>query len=94
MARRLGPGEWDRLRAGLEGRGLIDPDGSLTPAGRELKQSVEDQTDRAAATAYAGLDEHEIDQLVADLRPITAAVVATGEIPARTPIGLDLDDAR
>ncbi|WP_296604844.1 hypothetical protein [Nocardioides sp.] len=92
LARRLGPEEWAAIRADFAARGLVGDAGHLSAAGRELKERVEAQTDRAAATAYAGLDEAEVEQLAGDLRPIAAAVVAAGEIPARSPMGLDLDE--
>jgi hypothetical protein len=92
LARKMTAAEWEAIRVGLEERGLVDRDGTLTAAGRELKETVEAQTDRAAATAYVGLDEAEVEQLAGDLRPIAAAVVAAGEIPTRSPMGLDLDE--
>lgn len=92
LARRMTTAEWQTIRSGLEDRGLVNRDGALTSAGRELKEVVEAQTDRAAGTAYADLDEAEVEQLARDLRPIAAAVVAAGEIPSRSPMGLDLDE--
>ena len=92
LARTMTTAEWQTIRTGLEERGLVDRDGALTSAGRELKEVVEAQTDRAAGTAYADLDEVEVEQLARDLRPIAAAVVAAGEIPSRSPMGLDLDE--
>jgi len=89
-ARNLGPDEWDVLLAGLRERGYVDDDGALTAAGREAKRDVEDRTDASAWSAYERLGEAELDELVAALRPVTAAVVAAGEIPVRSPMGLDL----
>ncbi|WP_344778330.1 SCO6745 family protein [Nocardioides panacisoli] len=89
-ARHLGPDEWDALVAGLRERGYVDDAGTLTDAGRAAKRDVEDRTDAAAWSAYEQLDDAELDALVAALRPVTAAVVAAGEIPVRSPMGLDL----
>lgn len=64
----------DRMRA----RGLIEPSGWLSDAGRELKQRIESLTDDLAAPAYDGLRPSELDQLIADLEPISAALDAAG----------------
>ncbi|MFD4327726.1 hypothetical protein ACFWQC_24045 [Nocardioides sp. NPDC058538] len=86
--------EWDSLVAGLRSRGLVTDDGaSLTEAGLETKARIESQTDALAATAYAALEPAEVDELITLLRPLTKAVVASGEIPNQSPMGLDLDDA-
>lgn len=85
--------EWDALVSGLQSRGLVTDDGqSLTEAGRETKAGIESTTDALAATAYALLDADEVEELITLLRPLTKAVVASGEIPGQSPIGLNLDD--
>ncbi|MDQ4111678.1 MAG: hypothetical protein M3306_11345 [Actinomycetota bacterium] len=85
--------EWDALVSGLRSRGLVTDDGrSLTDAGRETKDGIESTTDALAATAYANLEPGEVDELIALLRPLAKAVVASGEIPGQSPMGLNLDD--
>ena len=91
-ARNLDPREWDGVLAGLRDRGLVDPAGTLSDAGRRLKESVERRTDELAWSAYRTLTEPELEELLAALRPLAAAVVAAGEIPARSPMGLDLTE--
>jgi hypothetical protein len=59
-------------------RGLIAADGWLTAAGREVKQRVEAVTDDLAAPAYDTLEQSELDQLIEDLEPLAAALVAAG----------------
>ncbi|MDO7869309.1 SCO6745 family protein [Nocardioides jiangxiensis] len=88
-ARRLGPAEWASILDDLATRGLV-AGGLLTDAGRALKTRVEDRTDELAATAYAAVPDAEIDELTQLLRPLTRAVVAAGDIPAKSPMGLDL----
>ena len=73
-------------------RGLLDSDGALTDAGRELKQHIEDTTDALALSALEALDDHEVEELFGALTPITRAVVAAGDMPAATPMGLSRDD--
>lgn len=89
-ARNLDRDEWTTITAGLRERGLVDDEGTLTEHGRTKKRVIEDITDELAWTAYDGLDDAEIEELLRLLRPITAAVVATGEIPSPSPTGLDV----
>ena len=63
---------------GMRARGLIGTDGWLTPAGRLTKERVESLTDELAAPAYDVLGPDELDQLVEDLEPIAAVLVAAG----------------
>lgn len=63
---------------GLRERGLVDTDGRFTDAGRETKRRIEALTDELAAPPYSALTPAELDELVAELEPITARLVATG----------------
>jgi hypothetical protein len=63
---------------GLRDRGLIDADGRFTEAGRETKDRIEALTDELAAPPYDGLSPTEFDELLAELEPITATLVAAG----------------
>lgn len=86
---------WNQYCDRLSGRGLLDGDGRLTEAGAELKQRIEDATDRIALSALDALDDDEVEALFQVLTPITRKVVAAGDVPAATPMGLsrhDLDD--
>jgi hypothetical protein len=87
LARHYDDTEWATLSAGLVDRGLIDEDGVITPAGKVLKQDIEERTDRAALTAYEALDDAQLQQLQGALQPLANAVVATGDLPELTPIG-------
>ncbi|WP_203657879.1 SCO6745 family protein [Actinocatenispora rupis] len=66
------------VMAGLRERGLVDADGHFTDAGRETKQRIEDLTDDLAAAPYEALSPAELDELIAELEPITAVLVAAG----------------
>lgn len=59
---------------GMSARGLVGTDGWLTAAGRATKQRVEALTDQLAEAPYNALDPSELDRLVADLEPISAAL--------------------
>ena len=62
---------------GMRARGLIEASGWLTDAGRETKERIESLTDELAEPSVS-LEPCELDQLIADLRPISAALDAAG----------------
>jgi hypothetical protein len=66
------------VMAGLRGRGLVDAEGRFTDAGRETKQRIETVTDELAAEPYESLSAAELTELVAELEPVTARLVAAG----------------
>ena len=84
--------QWDHYRQRLARRGLLDGDSELTDAGRDLKQRIEETTDRLALSALDALDDDEVERLFRSLTPITRKVVAAGDVPAATPMGLGRDD--
>jgi hypothetical protein len=87
--------QWGHYRGALQRRGLLDAAGGLTQSGRELKQRIEDTTDALALPVLDVLDDGEVEMLFRALTPITRKVVAGGDVPDRTPMGLsreDLDD--
>jgi len=86
-ARHYDDAEWDRVSARLIDRGLVGPDGKLTARGKDVRNDVEDRTDRVALTAYDRLDDEQLLQLLDALAPLARAVIATGDIPEVTPIG-------
>jgi hypothetical protein len=83
---------WEHYRSRLAERGLLDSAGALTDAGRDFKQHIEDSTDRLALTALDALSDDEVERLFRALTPITRKVVAAGDVPAATPMGLGRDD--
>ena len=84
--------EWDACSENLTARGLLTAAGDLTEAGRALKERVEERTDALALTALAALDDAAVEKLFAALTPLTRVVVAGGDIPVATPMGLRRDD--
>lgn len=84
--------EWGACTQRLTARGVLDAQGALTPAGVELKAHLEDGTDRLALSAFDALDDDELETLFRTLTPVTRKVVAGGDIPAATPMGLSRDD--
>jgi hypothetical protein len=84
--------EWRSCTARLAARGILDDTGALTDAGAALKQDIEETTDRLALAAFDALDDGELEELFRTLTPITRAVIAGGDIPVKTPMGLRRDD--
>lgn len=84
--------QWAHHRDRLVRRGLLDDHDELTAQGRELKQRIEDTTDTLALTALDALTDDEVEALFRGLTPITRKVVAAGDVPAATPMGLNRDD--
>lgn len=63
---------------GLRNRGLLDASGRLTDNGRATKARIEALTDTLAEAPYEGLEQLELDELVARLEPISTRLEATG----------------
>jgi hypothetical protein len=80
--------EWRHHEERLAERGLLNDDGSLTAAGRELKDHIESSTDALGLSALAALSDDEVEALFQALTPITRAVVAGGDVLAVTPMSL------
>jgi hypothetical protein len=59
---------------GLRRRGLVDAAGSFTAAGRAIRERIEALTDELAAPVYDALRTSELDELIAGLELIAAAV--------------------
>jgi hypothetical protein len=87
VARHYDDAEWDSVSARLIDRGLVDSDGKLTARGKDVRDDVEDRTDRIALTAYDTLDDEQLLQLLDALAPLASAVIGTGDIPEVTPVG-------
>jgi hypothetical protein len=83
---------WRHHEQRLAERGLLNDDGSLTAAGQELKDRIESATDTLALSALEALSDDEVETLFQALTPITRTVVAGGDVPALTPMGLRRDE--
>lgn len=83
---------WQEQLDELTTRGLVDAGGSLTADGAALKAQIEEDTDRLASGAFDALDDRQLAALFAALTPLTRLVVAGGDIPAATPMGLNRDE--
>jgi hypothetical protein len=83
--------EWRHNEERLADRGLVSGDGSLTAAGRELKDHIESTTDWLSLSTLDALSDDEVETLFQALTPITRAVIEGGDVPAKSPMGLRRD---
>jgi hypothetical protein len=80
--------EWDAATERLRRRGWLGDDSTLTPAGAEAKQRLEDRTDEMAAPPLAVLDDRERRRLLELLDRLSRDIVDAGAITFPNPIGL------
>jgi hypothetical protein len=80
--------DWSAAAASLRARGLVDDDMRMTFAGAELRQAIEDGTDRLAAPIAAAIGYDGADELVGLLRPLAHAVMTAGAVPAHNNMGV------
>jgi hypothetical protein len=80
--------EWSAAAARLRGRGWLDPEGSLTAAGRDARDAREAGTDDLAAAPWDHLGPGACARLLALLDRPVRLVVEGGGIPFPNPVGL------
>jgi len=80
--------EWSLASDRLRSRGFLDDEEMLTTAGRSARDQLERDTDRLAAQPWRKLGADRTEHLAGLLRPLTKAVVESGEIPLLNPMGL------
>jgi hypothetical protein len=80
--------EWDAALDRLRGRGWVNDDTSLTPAGASAKRRIEDRTDELATPPLAALDDDERRRLIALFDQVSRAIVEAGGVTFPNPIGL------
>jgi hypothetical protein len=92
--------DWMRTRRGwtedqwaagvdrLAGRGLLDPDGALTGAGRALRAAVEERTDALADGPIAALGDVRAARLAELAEPLVRSIVAGDAFMRDNPMGL------
>lgn len=80
--------EWAAASESLHSRGLIAPDGTLTPSGAEVRREVEEQTDHLAAGQLEALGPDGVDRVLALAEPLSRAVVDAGGLPIPNPMGV------
>ncbi len=79
--------EWEQAADRLRRRGLLDGAG-ISPVGVRLRHSIEATTDQQAMRPLEALDERQRQDLLDAVRPVTAAVHASGVVAYPNPMGL------
>ncbi|WP_426368753.1 SCO6745 family protein [Streptomyces sp. E-08] len=80
--------EWAAARARLTARGLLDPEGAATDAGRALRAEVERHTDELAAAPWDALGPEGTARLADLLGGPWLAVIGSGLLPAVNTLGI------
>ncbi|MEU1199558.1 hypothetical protein ABZ446_25480 [Streptomyces sp. NPDC005813] len=80
--------EWTAARERLTARGLVDEDGTATPAGRELRRQVEQHTDELAAAPWRALGPDGAAHLADLLGEFWVAALGSGLLPSETTLGI------
>lgn len=80
--------EWDDAQERLARRGVVDRDGRLTAAGRQLRWDIEATTDRLAGSLLRDRPESDIARVTSLLEVIAAPVLDADLIPFPNPMGL------
>jgi hypothetical protein len=80
--------EWTAGVERLVARGLLDPGGALTAAGRTLRAEVEERTDALADPAVAALGDIGAARLTELMEPLVGAIVAGDGFMRDNPMGL------
>lgn len=73
--------QWAEATTQLTERGLVDADGALTDAGRELRAGIEDETDTLALPMWQRIGDDGCARLRAIVSPLVTAIVDAGGIP-------------
>lgn len=75
--------EWDAAASGLRDRGWLDGQDTFTEQGAEVRQRIEDNTDRLALPAWQALGEAGATRLRQLVRPLSSAVLDGGGLKVR-----------
>ena len=70
--------EWDAGVQAMAARGLVNPDGSFTDAGRAHRQWIEDRTDQSALAPYLEMGDDAALTLRGTGKKLTELVMAAG----------------
>jgi hypothetical protein len=79
--------EWESARARLEDRGLVRGE-QPSPAGLDLRRSIEQSTDDLAGLPFAALSDEECPVVFRRLEQMAAVVMDAGDIRFPNPMGL------
>ncbi|QKV75923.1 hypothetical protein [Amycolatopsis sp. Hca4] len=79
--------QWDAAVDRMRARGVLDAEGRLTEAGRELRRTIEEDTDRLAAAPVEALGA-DVERLLTLAVPLSRALIDAGVVPVPNPMGV------
>jgi hypothetical protein len=80
--------DWGRATSELIDAGHVDDGGRITSAGVELRQRIEDQTDRLTSPLATAIGDDAAAELVSLLVPMATVVMEQGAVPAHNNMGV------
>jgi hypothetical protein len=80
--------DWTAAADRLRERGILDASGRLTDAGKALRRSIEEDTDRLAAAPPEALGEPGVARVLELAVPLSRAVIDAGAVPVPNPMGV------
>ena len=80
---------WDATISALADRGLVTPDGEFTDDGRAFRSDIEHRTNVASAPLVAAIGEADTRRFIDLLKPIQAALIASGAFARLRGVGSD-----
>jgi hypothetical protein len=83
-----GPDAWHAAIDQLRTRGWLDGNGQLTSLGRRARADLERGTDEVSLSPWRALGSQATQRLSDLLGPLSAAVIASGEVPYPNPAGI------
>lgn len=71
-------GAWSQAIASLQEKGLVEAGGEFTDIGRDFREAIEEETDRAVHPLIAAIGPDDTQHLCDLLKPIRDALIAAG----------------
>lgn len=81
--------EWGDAVERLIMRGLLEPEGTLSASGAELRGWVEQRTDAVSAGPWLSLGQESTDRFATLLRPIARSIAEQNDAMRQNPMALD-----
>ncbi|GCE31064.1 hypothetical protein KDA_65480 [Dictyobacter alpinus] len=79
--------EWNAASDRLIQRGWLDASGTLTAAGKEVRQFIEQRTDNLALPPWQALGIEKFERLLSSMNKFRNTILAQKGIPASSPLG-------
>jgi hypothetical protein len=80
--------EWEEAEKRLQGRGILDESGALTPEGLDLRARIEDRTDVLAMPPLRAIGANACARLIGGMQPIVGLIKSGGGVSYPNPVGV------